>query len=632
MGLLKSKIALAVLIIMFVFIITDYIMGEKVIFPRFLALEQREVKKNISRCVDAIARENYHLDKFTGDWSNWDDTYKFAVDRDPNYILSNLTMSTFKESSINLILIADIEGQVIWKGMYDNNQQPISIKAFDVNVLSPSHPIFSGRSPDSSDSPVLGIFVTEQGPMIINAKPILSSEYKGPSHGTIIMGRLLDEKTVETLAEQTQVEMQIWPIGPDDAADAKAISSIKDKLKYLTRSDEQYARAYTVIPDVSGAPALMLCASTPREISQYGRSAIKYIFLSTIGTRISIILILLLVLQRIVIEPITTLTNHIIKIGRSDDLTARINMNHKDEIGVLANEFNETFKKLAVARKKLLDMTYEFGKTELAAGILHNIRNSLTPVVVGVHSIQKNIHSVHIDRIRAVKQQLSLAGLEQQRKADLEKYLAASNELLMNVFSKAQKEIDDVAACVENIESFFTQQDLVKQNKQPTETVSLRQILDDSIKMVTSDLLDNIDIRIDQSIESVPSFVTERISLIQIFGNLIINAAEAIKLAGDGHGTIDISADIEYSGHNKMLHIKFQDNGQGMTDEQLKHVFERGFSTKRKSSLSGVGLHWCANALIGTGGKIWLDSQGLDKGASAHIMIPFVTELEPSLV
>jgi sensor domain CHASE-containing protein len=617
---------------MFVFIITDYIVGGKVIFPWFLTLEQREAKKNIGRCVDAIARESYHLDKFTGDWSNWDDTYEFAVNRDPNYILSNLVMSTFKESNINLLLIADIKGQVIWKGMYDNNQQPISIKAFDVNVLSASHPVFSGRSPDSSDSPVLGIFVTEQGPMIINAKPILSSEYEGPSHGTIIMGRLLDDKTVETLIKQTQVKMQIRTIGPDDAADVKAISCTKGDRKYLIRSDKQYIKAYTVIPDISGAPALMLCAFTPPEISQYGRSAIKYIFFSTLFTRISIVLILLLLLQKIIIEPITTLTNHIIKIGRSDDLTARININHKDEIGVLANEFNETFKKLAVARKKLLDMTYDFGKTEMAAGILHNIRNSLTPVVTGVHSIQKNVNSVHIDRIQAVKQQLSLADLEQQRRADLEKYLVISNELLMNVFSKAQKEIDDVAACIENIESFFMQRDLVKQNKQPAETVSLRQILDDSIKMVTSDLLDNIDIHIDQGVESIPSFVTERISLIQIFGNLIINAAEAIKLADNGHGTIDISANIEDSGHKKMLHIKFQDNGQGMADEQLKHAFERGFSTKRKSSLSGVGLHWCANALIGTGGKIWLDSQGPDKGASAHIMIPFATEVEPSLV
>ena len=626
---LKLKIVLIVVAVMAAYFFFDYMIEEKVIFPQFVALEEREADRNVSRCVDAVKREIFHLDTFTADWSNWDDTYKFAVNHDPNFIISNLPVTTFRESHLNIVLIADIGGNVVWKGIYDDNQQPISIKAFDANELSPSHSLFAGRYKDLTDKPVLGIFMTEHGPMFINAKAILDSHQNGPSHGTLVMGRFLDDDIIKALAEQTRVEMQIRPAG-SFAADKEVVSYIRSGHKYLTHTYQKCIKSYAVLEDVSGAPAMILCATTPRDISQYGRAAMNYALYSRVFSKMSLVVLLLVVLQFIIIKPLSNLTSHLVKIGASDDLTARINIRGKGELGILANEFNKTLEKLAAARKKLLDMTYDLGKTDLAAGILHNLRNSLTPVVSRIHSISSNIHSVHIENIQSAKQQLSDVTIEKQRKADLEQYLTMANEMLFHVFADSQKQVDEVAAQIRDIESFFVQQSLERHGERPLEQVQLRRTLDESIKMASSDLLDNITIEIDQSIDEAASFKTERIAILQIFSNIMINAAESIKLAGKTSGTIRVCCKIEDDGHKKMLHIQFADNGQGIAAESMGQVFKRGFSTKHKASLSGIGLHWCANTQAAMGGRIWLESAGLGNGACAHVMIPFITENQPS--
>jgi len=52
-----------------------------VILPSFRALEQAEARKDVARCVDAIDREAHHLNKLSGAWAVWDDTYAFIQDR-----------------------------------------------------------------------------------------------------------------------------------------------------------------------------------------------------------------------------------------------------------------------------------------------------------------------------------------------------------------------------------------------------------------------------------------------------------------------------------------------------------------------------------------------------------------------
>ena len=78
---------------------------------------------------------------------------------------------------------------------------------------------------------------------------------------------------------------------------------------------------------------------------------------------------------------------------------------------------------------------------------------------------------------------------------------------------------------------------------------------------------------------------------------------------------------VETAGRTE-LHCRFQDDGQGIAPEVLPRMFQRRFSTKSKDTNSGIGLHWCANALRAMGGEIRVTSEGLGKGACFHMVIP----------
>jgi two-component system, NtrC family, sensor kinase len=105
-----------------------------------------------------------------------------------------------------------------------------------------------------------------------------------------------------------------------------------------------------------------------------------------------------------------------------------------------------------------------------------------------------------------------------------------------------------------------------------------------------------------------------------VFQNLIINAAEALPAGESGVILVDGSR-IEDS-RGAWLQITFTDNGSGIAPEALGRVFEKGFSTKSAKRNSGIGLHWCANAMASIGGSIEVSSKGLGHGATFTLRVP----------
>ena len=70
-----------------------------------------------------------------------------------------------------------------------------------------------------------------------------------------------------------------------------------------------------------------------------------------------------------------------------------------------------------------------------------------------------------------------------------------------------------------------------------------------------------------------------------------------------------------------MVELHFTDDGQGIPEDKLDRIFERGYSTRRAHS-GGIGLHWCANSLAGMGGGIFAISDGVGRGATMVVRLP----------
>lgn len=103
----------------------------------------------------------------------------------------------------------------------------------------------------------------------------------------------------------------------------------------------------------------------------------------------------------------------------------------------------------------------------------------------------------------------------------------------------------------------------------------------------------------------------------QIFTNLIMNSLDH-GFEGQAQGLIE----IEVKREEDQLLIRYQDNGRGLTPEQMEHLFQPFFTTKRQQGGSGLGAHIVRNLVTQTlRGHIDAQSE-IGKGLCYQLTIP----------
>ena len=93
----------------------------------------------------------------------------------------------------------------------------------------------------------------------------------------------------------------------------------------------------------------------------------------------------------------------------------------------------------------------------------------------------------------------------------------------------------------------------------------------------------------------------------QVFLNLLINAADAIKLepaAAEGHIRIDSRNTNDNGGNGQQLQIVVADNGPGIPDDQLNYIFDPFYTTKEPGKGTGLGLSVCFMIMEEAGGTL----------------------------
>jgi len=113
-----------------------------------------------------------------------------------------------------------------------------------------------------------------------------------------------------------------------------------------------------------------------------------------------------------------------------------------------------------------------------------------------------------------------------------------------------------------------------------------------------------------------------RIGLLQVVSNLVLNAYESIQRSRRRDGRIELDVADEILDGRSMVRLTVRDNGSGFSSAAAESIFQRGFTSKMKGETTGLGLHWCANAIAGMGGHISADSRGPGQGAVFHVLLP----------
>lgn len=585
--------------------VAQVLVERHVIMPSFAELERADAGVAMRRIQNAFDLTLDRITVLASDWGNWATVYRFMQDRNAAPMEADITDSNVREIGVNLVLVVDLDGKVVFS-------RTVNLPAGQVLELAslPSLPAqFPWRTNLSSGRSVKGLLPTNLGILMLAAGPILDGNGRGDSRGMMILGRLLTADEIRNIGVQAQANVSLLPApglsGPDRLSQG-------DKLTHVDRT----------FIDIFGRPIMTLRVDVPREITASGRKAVAYASASLLAAAILMLLLQVVVLNKVVLNPLAVLTRHAVTIGKDSDLTTRLDLQRQDEFGVLAREFDRMVERVAESRTQLVDQSFQAGLAELAKGVLHNIGNAMTPIGVRLASLSTRLSAAPADDAARAALELQQQSVDSARSANLREFLQLACPEVAQAVRSAREDVALMTRQADIVQVALAEQLRGARNERVLEPVRLTELLAQSLEIVPDACLQRLAVDTDDTLRTLGVVRVARTILRLILQNLIINAADAVRDAKMERGVLRVSAEIVHEGRAEQLHLQFRDDGVGIAPHNLDRVFERGFSTKSQETNHGIGLHWCANAIGALGGRIWATSEGPGRGTSMHLLVP----------
>lgn len=133
----------------------------------------------------------------------------------------------------------------------------------------------------------------------------------------------------------------------------------------------------------------------------------------------------------------------------------------------------------------------------------------------------------------------------------------------------------------------------------------------------SSDISADVDVSVSLT-SDLPDLSVDEVQIIQVFVNILSNAAQAMRSTKSG-GQIDIVA----TRAEASVRIKISDNGPGIPAAIADRIFDPLFTTKDVGDGTGLGLALCHRIVVAHGGTLEL-AEAATKGATFVIEIPSI--------
>jgi signal transduction histidine kinase len=438
------------------------------------------------------------------------------------------------------------------------------------------------------------------------------------------MGRFLTDDLLQTIADRAQVALESRVILSSSAQPASTGASTRlfnlDEELLFEELSRSTLSVYTTLYDIWGEPVLLVRLDIPRVITAKGAASMRFAMLSILAAGSILLLVQLLLLQMAVISPVTRLTEHAITVGQTAELSERLGIARGDELGTLARELDRMMQQLDHARNQLLEQTYRAGMAEMAAGVLHNVRNALSPIASQIDSICHELQGLPLDQMSEARAELQTANLVPARSKDLHHFLELAHRRVTAVLPGLEAKLADVRSKISQIEQILAEQEMVSHAERPIERVAVADMVQNALDLIPDNLRHGMTVKIDPGVATVGRVLANRVSLLQVLAILLTNSAEAIAGLGRQDGEVVFKAAEEQTDHEPVIHLQVCDNGAGVEPSLLEEIFRRGYSTKEGSS--GLGLHWSANIINAMQGRLFAESRGPGMGTCMHLILP----------
>jgi two-component system, NtrC family, sensor kinase len=278
---------------------------------------------------------------------------------------------------------------------------------------------------------------------------------------------------------------------------------------------------------------------------------------------------------------------------------------------------------LAEAQNSLVESSRAAGMAEVATGVLHNVGNVLNSVNFSCTLLMDKLLSSRTVNITKVAELLDthrtdLSGFltSDTRGRQVPGYLISLAPALEEERQFLLKETVSLRDRIDHIKEIVAMQQSYGRVSGVHESIAPENLIEDALKL-NAGTLERHRINVIRQYQSLPPIVTDKHRVLQILLNLIANAKFACTHSTNEPKNITLRLFEQETGQ---LCLQVQDNGEGITPENLTCIFQHGFTTRKEGH--GFGLHSGALAARELGGTLTAHSDGPGLGATFTLKLP----------
>lgn len=589
-----------------------------IFIPQYKDMDRNTASSNAARVYEFLQNELQTAASYAVDWGHWDETFEFAKKTtDRAFVQRNLKADDLKTIRVDEIVIAGFDGGIRFEHKADQSPTAVAVPFSGQRSIPQRH----WRELKDADRAVhAGYANTAAGPAIIAMTVITNSNGEGPSPGVLVMSRLVSKAFLQDVREKTQLDFDLAPYAAMPTKAEIVRASGQKGTPVALRKNGDIIEADVTLADVSGTPSFSVRVRTPARFEQMAFATLWVVLGVLILIGMVAVLALAAFMHRVVTGPLENIVAHTDMIASTNNLDRPLAFARKDEIGTLAAAFDRMIVDLRAARQQIEEQSFVSGMTNMAAEMLHNIRNSLSPVATAVWKGRESLNDIRTDRLSQVGE--AIAKTEGERNAKLGEYVAASAQHISDRCGAVAAQLETINAFASEIELVLKHHEELSRGVRHLDSVSLSEVATSAAKLVQQGARP-INVSITANVESMPQVAAQRVVLLQAVGNVVVNAMQSIQRSSAALGEITFDA----RNLGDYVELMITDNGGGISDEHKASLFRRGF-TSRPGQGSGLGLHYCATNLNAMNGSIMAESEGVGRGATFKIKLPVAAHKE----
>ena len=615
-GSLRSKLVLSLAAMFFVFLTIDEMVRDQVIRPEFAALERSGAIRDANRVVAAMNAKVEHLCDLAKHWANR--LHRNPLDRE-QVESSRDHQDRWSPENLEWAAIISSDGDWRWlhksegpsQGSDASDPDRARFDAIAEQCRRDRHTAVSGMTRLADSSLVMFAAVPIDGPR--EDQPPRGGEQNSPvkhpgeaaATRHLVVGRTVDQEMVVSLRQQTQVDFSLQTMRTHDP----------NKRLAIWEADEKTLVVEIQLTGVDEQELANVFVQVPREITAHAEHTTSMARNSFVIGAIGALMLLLLFLQRIVIGPLTAIRKHSDRVAEHGFNIEPLVIRGDDEIGELAEAFDHMMHRLGDAQTQLAEASRAAGRSQVASTVIHNVGNVLTNVNSLLDVVTDRVDGMRLAPLSKLADRLA----EEENNGAL---MAATPKYLKGLATTLESDRETISEMMSTLHDNIRHiHDVIRDQQRHTghdvqrDAVALIDVVNEAIGCCHARLRqDAIEVEVCGCLDV--QVHSDRSLLLQSVINIIGNARYALREMDGEARKLEITAVREEG----TIKVRFTDNGIGMTSETREKVFDAHFTTRGTGS--GLGLHFCANAIDRLGGTIYAESDGPGKGATFVVELP----------